>query len=62
MPRGDSVKIMGVALRREGDHIVVSVEDEQGREVEVIRELADGPISHHVSEHGIRGRLLASDH
>lgn len=62
MPRGSSVNIMGVVLRREGDHIVVLVEDEHGREVEVIRELADGPISHHVTEHGIRSRMLAAGH
>lgn len=57
MPRGAPIEIMGISLRREGDRIVVYVEREDGKEVEVIRELAEGPISHNVSEHGIR-RLI----
>ena len=59
MPRGNPVRIMGIMLRRIGDMIVVFVEDEKGNEIEVIREYADGPISHNVSEHGILTRLQA---
>ena len=57
MPRGAPVEVMGIWLRREGDYITVSVETEDGKTVEVIREHADGPISHNVSEHGIRQRI-----
>lgn len=60
MPRGAPVEVMGIWLRREGDHLIVSVEDQNGRNVEVIREFAEGPISHNVSEHGIRARLTGT--
>ncbi len=57
MPRGAPVEVMGIWLRREGDDISVSVATEDGKTVEVIREHFDGPISHNVSEHGIRSRI-----
>jgi len=60
MPRGAPIEIMGISLRREGDYIIVYVEREDGKEVEVIREFAEGPISHNVSEHGIRSRINES--
>jgi len=44
---------MGIWLKREGDWMVVTAEDIYGREVELIRERAEGPISHNISEHGI---------
>lgn len=55
MARGEPVLVMGIWLRREGDHVVVLAEDTQGNSIEVIREWYDGAFSHNVSEHGIRG-------
>lgn len=57
MARGMAVYVMGISLRREGDDMVVSAEDTYGHEVELIRERAEGPISHNISEHGIAGRF-----
>lgn len=57
MPRGKPAEVMGIWLRRVGNDIVVSVEDAKGQNIEVIREHAEGPISHNVSEHGIRARM-----
>jgi hypothetical protein len=57
MARGAPARVMGIWLKREGDDMVVSVEDIYGRDVEVIRERAAGPISHNVSEHGIKKLL-----
>ena len=57
MPRGTPIEIMGILLQHEGVHIVVYVETEDGKTVEVIREHAEGPIGHNVTEHGIRSRI-----
>lgn len=54
MPRGPAVPVKGVWLRRSGDHVIVSVEAEDGRDIEVIREWWDGSFSHNISEHGLR--------
>ena len=54
MPRGPAVPIKGVWLRRSGDHAIVSIETEDGRDIEIIREHWDGNYSHSVSEHGLR--------
>ena len=54
MPRGKAAQVMGIWLKREGDQMVVTAEDIYGREVELIRTHADGPISHNISEHGIQ--------
>ena len=59
MSRGQAVQVMGIWLRREGDDIVVSAEDLGGHDIELIRERFDGPISHNISEHGIRDRFSA---
>lgn len=48
---------MGIWLKREGGNIVVTAEDIYGHEVELIRENAEGPISHNISEHGINDRF-----
>jgi hypothetical protein len=45
---------MGINLRREDDRVIVSAENEDGKLVDLIIERFDAPISHHVSEHGIR--------
>lgn len=54
MPRGEPVKVKGIWLKRLGPHVIVSIETEDGREVEVIREWCDASFSHNVSEHGLR--------
>lgn len=46
-------------LRREGDHVVVLVEDSIGEWVEVIREHFDGNFSHIVEPRGIEECLHA---
>jgi len=46
----------GITLVREGDYAVVKIErpgDEEGGEVEVIREPLDSNFSHHISAIGI---------
>ena len=48
---------MGIWLRRESEYITIFVERDDGEYVEVIRERAEGPISHNVTEHGIRSRI-----
>ena len=53
MPRGAPAQVMGIMLMRDGDDMVVLAEDISGRQVELIRERAEGPISHNISEHGI---------
>ena len=55
MARGNAVPVMGIWLRRIGDHVIVSAEDSEGRDVELIRELHDNNFSHNISEHGIAG-------
>lgn len=57
MARGAPVHVMGICLRRIGDDVVVFGEDRYGCEVELIREHYEGPISHNISEHGIRDRF-----
>ena len=59
--RGLPVPVMGIWLRRSGDHVIVSVETEDGKDVEVIREWFDGSFSHNVTEHGIRARLAKTE-
>jgi hypothetical protein len=46
-------------LRREGDYVLVLVEDSIGEWVEVIREHHDGQYSHIVEPRGIEERLKA---
>ena len=55
MPRGKPAQVMGIWLKRVDDDMVVTAEDIYGHEVELIRERAEGPISHNISEHGING-------
>ncbi len=57
MPRGKPVPVMGIWLRREGDQLIVSAEDENGNNVVLITEHYDGPISYNVTEHGIAARF-----
>lgn len=57
MARGEPVPVMGIWLRREGNHVVVLAEDTNGNSVEVIREWHDGQFSHNITEHGIRSRF-----
>jgi hypothetical protein len=57
MPRGPAVPVKGVWLRRLGDHVIVSIEAEDGRDIEVIREWHDGNFSHNISEHGLRALI-----
>ncbi len=59
MPRGRAVPVMGIWLRRIGDYVIVSAEDADGNDVELIREWHDGSFSHSISEHGIAGRFAA---
>lgn len=59
--KGPAVPIMGVWLRREGDHAVVYVEKADGKSYEAIRERYDGNFSHHITEHGLAG-LTKLDH
>lgn len=53
-----TVEVAGINLRRDGDHIVVEAWMPDGSYVEVIRERAEGPISHCVHAGGI---LAAQD-
>lgn len=55
MPRGNPVPVMGIWLRRDGDHVIVSAEDAEGRNVELTRALHDSNFSHNISEYGIAG-------
>ena len=48
----ETIKIEGLWLRREGDHVVVLAEVD-GNWVEVIREHVDGSFSHIVEPDGI---------
>lgn len=57
MSRGKPAQVMGIWLKREGDWMVVTADDIYGREVELIREHAEGPISHNISEHGISAKF-----
>jgi hypothetical protein len=61
MPRGAPAQVMGIWLKRVGDDMVVTAEDIYGHEVELIRERAEGPISHNISEHGIK-RLFSEEY
>lgn len=53
MPRGPSVPIRGIWLRREGDYVLVVVEKDDGKSYAAIREHIHGSFSHHISEHGL---------
>lgn len=53
-------EIDGIKLERQGGDMVVSV-DARGEWVEVIRERADGPISHIVEQSGIESAIAASE-
>lgn len=57
MARGKAVPVMGIWLKRTGDDVVVTAETVTGEEVELIREPAEGAVSHNISEHGIRARF-----
>ena len=50
----ETTEIRGIWLQREGDHITVQVWMPDGSYHEVIREHAEGPISHCVHAAGIR--------
>lgn len=52
----ETSSISGLWLRREGDHVVVLVE-QSGAWVEVIREHFAGPFSHIIEPSGIRAVL-----
>ena len=54
MARGPAVKVKGIWLKRLGPHVVVSIETEDGREIEVMREWWGGNFSHNISEHGLK--------
>jgi hypothetical protein len=49
----ETVEIRGISLTKQGDHIVVEVWMPDGSYHEVIRERAEGPISHCVHAAGI---------
>ena len=49
----DVIEIRGILLTRDGDHIIVEAWMPDGTYREVIRERADGPISHCVHAGGI---------
>lgn len=55
MARGNPVPVMGIWLKRIGDKVIVSAEDSEGRNIDLIVEQADGAFSHNISEHGIAG-------
>lgn len=54
MARGNPVEVMGIWLRRDGDHVIVSAETKDGKDVVLIREWLDSQFSHNISEHGIK--------
>ena len=60
MPRGPAVPIKGVWLRRLGDYLIVSVEAEDGRDIEIIRDFCDSNYSHSVSEYGLAAAISAA--
>jgi hypothetical protein len=51
-PRGETVPVQGIRLRKDGEYTVVDAEMD-GEFVEVIREHSDGPFSHIVEPTGM---------